>query len=64
MRDLSEKIKKKNQRSTINKFMYEISCYKISASKYEKYNSNINISNIMQLIFDMLCCLIESIMTL
>ena len=36
------------------------SCYKSSTSKYEKSNSNINISEIMHLPFDTLCYLIES----
>ena len=40
-------------------FMYEESCYKGSTSKYEKPNSNINISKIPHLTFDMLCFLIE-----
>ena len=35
--------------------MYEESCYKISTSKYEKSNTNINISKILHLPFDMLC---------
>ena len=39
--------------------MYEESCYKSSTSKYEKLNSNINISNILHLPFDMLCFLLE-----
>ena len=41
-------------------FMYEKLCYKISTSKYEKSNSNINISKISHLHFDMLCFLIEN----
>ena len=36
-------------------FMYEESCYKSSTSKYGKSNSNINISKISHLPFDMLC---------
>ena len=44
--------------------MYEKSCYKSSTSKYEKSNSNINISKISQLPFDMLCCLLEYMITL
>ena len=35
--------------------MYEESCHKSSTSKYEKSNSNINISKISHLPFDMLC---------
>ena len=35
--------------------MYEESCYKSSTSKYEKSNSNNNISKISHLLFDMLC---------
>ena len=35
--------------------MYEDLCYKSSTSKYEKLNSNINISKILHLPFDMLC---------
>ena len=64
MRDLSEKIEKKNQCSIINKFMYEKSCEQSSTSKYEKLNSNINITKILHLRFDMLCYLLESTMTL
>ena len=40
------------------------SCYQSSALKYEKLNSNINISKISHLLFDMLCYLLESMMTL
>ena len=36
-------------------FMHEELCCKISTSKYEKSNSNINISKILHLPFDMLC---------
>ena len=35
--------------------MYVESCYKSSTSKYEKSNSNINISKISHLPFDILC---------
>ena len=55
MRDLSEKIENKNKCSIINKCMHEKSCYKSSASKYEKLNSTINIYKVMHLTFDMLC---------
>ena len=41
-------------------FMYEELCYKSSTSKYEKSNSNINISNISHLTFDMLCFSLEN----
>ena len=44
-------------------FMYEELCYKSSTSKYENSNSNINISNISHLPFDMLCFLLEKMMT-
>ena len=44
--------------------MYEKLFYKSYTSKNEKLNSNINISNIMHLPFDMLCYLTEIIMTL
>ena len=36
-------------------FMYEQSCYKSSTSKYEQFHSNINISKISYLPFDVLC---------
>ena len=36
------------------KFVYVESCYKSSTSKYEKSNSNINITKISHLPFDML----------
>ena len=36
-------------------FMYEESCYKSSTLKYEKSNSNINISKMPHLPFDFLC---------
>ena len=39
------------------------SYYKSSTSKYEKSNSNTNISKIMHLPFDMLCYLLESMMS-
>ena len=42
--------------------MYEKLCYKISTSKNEKLNYNINISKILQLPFDMLCNLLEIMM--
>ena len=64
MRDSSAKIENKNQCSIIKKIMYEKSCYKSSTSKYEKSNSNINISKILHLHFDMLCYLPEYMMTL
>ena len=64
MRELSAKIKNKNQCSIINKFMYEKSCYKTSTSKYENLNSNFNISKISHLPFDMLHYLLEYMMTL
>ena len=54
---------RKTQCIKINKLMYEKLCYKSSTSKYEKSNSNIIISNIMHLIFDMLCNSVESMMT-
>ena len=41
-------------------FMYEELCYKSSTSKYEKPNSNINISNILHLAFDTLCFHLEN----
>ena len=41
-------------------FMYEELCYKRSTSKYEKSNSNINISKISHLPFDMLCFSLEN----
>ena len=63
MRDLSARIEKKDQCSLINKFIYEKLCYKSSTPKYKKLNSNINIYKIMHLTFDMLCYLLESIMT-
>ena len=44
--------------------MHEKLCYKSSTSKYEKSSSNINISNILPLPFDMLCYLLEYMMTL
>ena len=43
--------------------MYEESCYKSSTSKYEKSNSNINISKILHLPFDILCVSLGKIMT-
>ena len=58
------KIENKNQYSKINKFMFEKLCYKSSTSKYEKSNSNFNISKISHLTFDMLCYLFEYMMTL
>ena len=60
---LSEKNEKKNQRSILNKFMYKKSCYKSSTSKNEKSNSNINIHKILHSPFDILCYLLESMMT-
>ena len=62
MRYLSAKFEKKKQCSIIQKYIYEKLCYKSSTSKYEKLNSNINISTIMHLPFDMLCYLLESMM--
>ena len=44
--------------------MYEKICYKSSTSKNDKSNSNIIISKLLQLPFDMLCCLLEYMMTL
>ena len=41
-------------------FMYVVSCYKSSTSKYKKSNSNINISKISHLPFDMLCFSLEN----
>ena len=64
MRDSSEKFENNNQCSTINKYMYEKSCYKSSTSKYEKSNSNINIFKISHIPFDMLCYLLEIMMKL
>ena len=40
-------------------FMYAEFCYKSSTSKYEKSNSNINITKILHLPFDMLCFSLE-----
>ena len=40
-------------------FMYVESCYKSLTSKYEKSNSNINISKISHLPFDMLSFSLE-----
>ena len=40
-------------------FMYVESCYKSSTSKYEKSNSNIIISKISHLTFDILCVSLE-----
>ena len=62
MRYLLEKIKNKNQCSSINKFMYETLCYKSSAFKNEKSNSNVNIYNILHLPFDMLCYSLDCMM--
>ena len=45
-------------------FKYVESCYNISTSKYEKSNSNIKISKISHLPFDMLCFSLEKMMTL
>ena len=64
MRDSSAKIENKNQFSIINKFMYEKLCYKSSTSKYENTNINFNIDNILHLPFDMLCYLLEYMITL
>ena len=44
-------------------FMYEELCYKSSTSKYEKSNSNINISKISHLPFDILCVFTRKMMT-
>ena len=60
MRYLLEKIENNNQCSLINKFMYEKLCYKSSTWKNEKSNSNIDISKISHLPFDILCYLLES----
>ena len=64
MRDSSEKIENKNQSSIINEFMHKKSCYKSSTSKCEKSISNINISKISPLTFDMLWYLLEYMTTL
>ena len=64
MRDFSAKTENKDQCTIINKFMYEKLCYKISTSKYEILNRNINISKIWHLPFDILCYLLEYMMTL
>ena len=64
MRDLSAKIEDKNQCSMMNKYMDDKLCCKISTSKYEKSNSIINISKISPLTFDMLCYLLEYMMTM
>ena len=44
-------------------FMYEKLCYKSSTYKYDKSNSNINISKIVYINFDVLYYLLESMMT-
>ena len=44
--------------------MYEKLCYKSLTSKYEKPNSNFNISKILNLPFDILRYLLEYILTL
>ena len=45
-------------------FMYVESCYKSLTSKYQKSNSDINISKIYRLPFDMLCFSLEKMTTL
>ena len=57
-------VKKPIMKINAVEFMYEELCYKILTSKYEKPNSNINNSNISNLPFDMLCSLLEYMMTL
>ena len=55
-------VKKSIMKINAVKFMYEELCYKSSTSKYEKSNSNINISNISHLTFDMLFFSLEKMM--
>ena len=47
-------VKKPKMKTNAVEFMYEESCYKSSSSKYEKPNSNINISKTSHLPSDML----------
>ena len=49
---------------TVVEFVYVEFCYKNPTSKYEKSNSDINISKMLHLPFDMLCYLLEHMMTL
>ena len=48
-------IKKPTTKINAVEFVYVELCYKSSTSKYKKPNSNINISKIYHLPFDMLC---------
>ena len=64
MRAFLARIENKTQYSIIIKIMYEKLGYNSSTSKYKKLNSNINISKILHLPFDILCYLLEYILAL
>ena len=64
MRDSSENFENKNQCSIIKNIMHGKSCYKGSTSEYENSKSNFDIYKISHLPFDMLCYLLEYMMTL
>ena len=64
MRAFLARIENKTQYSIIIKIMYEKLGYNSSTSKYEKLNSNINISKILHLPFDILCYLLEYMLAL